>query len=192
MMEPGISDHGLLCIKGDEELKRQRYGFKFINKVIDMEGYNIEVTNSWNKAIVGNPDNVMWRKLMRLQHLISKMSKPLIGIQCQIKEARCNLQEAQERLQTKRMNNQVIMQEKLWNENLIELIEIDEQVMSQRAKVDWIRLGDGNNAYFHATLRSKQKIMRIIQLYKEDNGVATNHDDIAMEILKFLWKSYKD
>lgn len=68
-----------------------------------------------------------------------------------------------------RLNDQEILQEKFWNNKLMELIDIDEQVMSQKAKSNWIKLGDGNNAFFHATVKCRRIGMRIYQLHREDN-----------------------
>lgn len=47
-MEPGVSDHALLCIKGGEgeKLERKPTCFKFINIVTDVKGYDEEVRNN--------------------------------------------------------------------------------------------------------------------------------------------------
>lgn len=46
VLEHGISDHVILCLTGEENMKRCYAGFKFINDVIDMAGYNEEVSKS--------------------------------------------------------------------------------------------------------------------------------------------------
>lgn len=35
--------------------------------------------------------------------------------------------------------------------------EFEEQILRQIAKIGWMRMGDGNNAYFHASLKSKHQ-----------------------------------
>lgn len=32
---------------------------------------------------------------------------------------------------------------------------MDEQLLRKGVKIEWLKLGDGNNAYFHATLKAK-------------------------------------
>lgn len=81
-------------IKGDLEIKIH-YGFKFINKVAKLDGYKDEVTKSWKIATKGNPINALWKKMMRLQLVIRKLSKPLVGIKQQIEKARSALKEVQ-------------------------------------------------------------------------------------------------
>ncbi|XP_058751951.1 uncharacterized protein LOC131625068 [Vicia villosa] len=83
------------------------------------------------------------------------------------------------------MNENWIKKEKYQTEKLLELITTEEHIMRQRAKVSWIRLGDGNNAYFHASVKSKQSKMHIQKLCKEDGTVVTSYEDITQEVLQF-------
>lgn len=39
------------------------------------------------------------------------------------------------------------------NVELIKWLEVDERIMSQRAKIKWLKLGDDNKAYFHASVK---------------------------------------
>ncbi|XP_058750195.1 uncharacterized protein LOC131623214 [Vicia villosa] len=66
ILEPGISDHAMLCIKGNEQVVRKKTSFKFINAVIEAEGYRTEVEKNWKRKIHGNNSQMMWNKLKRL------------------------------------------------------------------------------------------------------------------------------
>ncbi|XP_058752429.1 uncharacterized protein LOC131625599 [Vicia villosa] len=132
VMGPNISDHSLLCLKGEGRVVKKR-NFKFLNMVTELEGYNSEVEKNWRNK------GTLWTKLSRLQHVMRKFSRPLI----------------------------------------------DEQIARQRSKIAWIRLGDGNNSFFHASLRSKQKLNMISRLHKDDGTVAESQQDIEEEVLRF-------
>lgn len=41
------------------------------------------------------------------------------------------------------------------------LNDTKEHVLRQNAKIKWIRLGDRNNSYFHASLKSKHQGTRL-------------------------------
>lgn len=51
------------------------------------------------------------------------------------------------------------MKVKNYTEEVLKWSETEEQVLRQRAKINRLRLGDGNNAYFHAYMKAKQERM---------------------------------
>lgn len=42
------------------------------------------------------------------------------------------------------------MEIKHWTEEILNRIELEEKILMQKSKVSWLKLGDGNNSYFHA------------------------------------------
>lgn len=54
--------------------------------------------------------------------------------------------------------------------------------------MEWLRLGDGKNAYFHASLKSKQRQTKLDSL-KDENGDTLHHqDDIEPKITRYYKK----
>ena len=70
-------------------------------------------------------------------------------------------------------------------ETMIRWNEIDEEILQQRSKLDWLKLGDGNNAYFHASIRAKHKAKSIDKLELDDGSVVQDQDEIEAEVLRF-------
>lgn len=68
------------------------------------------------------------------------MSKLLLGIGRQIEEGRANLISIQNELSKDKMNKGLIQKEKERDDELIKLNEIEEAILRQKTKVDWIRL----------------------------------------------------
>lgn len=67
---------------------------------------------------------------------------------------------------------------------------LEEEILYQRAKLEWIRKGDNNTAYYHATLKAKNHHKSMDMLQSEDGTVLTNQEDIKQEEVKFyscLW-----
>lgn len=60
ILAPYISDHVILYLDShDQDKIRRRSKFKFLNNVIEVEGYHAEVTNSWRTHIAGRSMNVL-------------------------------------------------------------------------------------------------------------------------------------
>jgi hypothetical protein len=55
------------------------------------------------------------------------------------------------------MNPLHILHVKACTEEVIKWCNMEEQMFQQKAKIDWLKLGDGNNRYFHASIKAKQK-----------------------------------
>lgn len=55
----------------------------------------------------------------------------------------------------------------------------------QKSKVDWIKLGDGNNAYFYANLKDKNKKTTLHRLKGNQGNNLTEIKDMEKEVLRF-------
>lgn len=93
---------------------------------------------------------------MRLYHVIIKLSKPLGGIKATIERMRVELDDAQKEMLNYKMNNQIIEKMNRCIEKVIHLNDLEEQDLRKKAKIDWLRLDDGNDIFFHASLKAKK------------------------------------
>ncbi|XP_058725840.1 uncharacterized protein LOC131597146 [Vicia villosa] len=85
-------------------------------------------------------------------------------------------------------NTMLIHESKDWTDKIIVAIEEEEKILQQRAIADWIKLGDANNAYFHAIVRGRQKQNGIHILVDQNGSNLTEPKDMEVEVLRF----YKD
>jgi hypothetical protein len=65
---------------------------------------------------------------------------------------------------------------------------MEEQMLRQKAKIDWLKLGDGNNRYFHVSIKAKQRQCEFRSIYREDGTMVTTHEDIEQEVLGLYGK----
>ncbi|CAL5198478.1 unnamed protein product [Lathyrus oleraceus] len=72
-----------------------------------------------------------------------------------------------------------------WTKDLIQTTEIEEKMLLQKLKLNWSKLGDGNAAYFHATIRGKNKKAGIYKLEDPIGTILTEHKEIEKEIIRF-------
>lgn len=66
--------------------------------------------------------------------------------------------------------------------------EIKDNVLRQRSKIDWSRIGDGNNKYFHASIKMRQNFKKMSMLQKDDGTYVTTQHEIGNEVLEFYKK----
>ena len=82
-----------------------------------------------------------------------------------------------------KMNIHKIEKVKNCTMNMINLSNIEENLLRQRAKINWTRPGDINNSYFYANLKIKLSQANIDNL-KDDNGKQlTNQTELEDEFL---------
>lgn len=80
-------------------------------------------------------------------------------------------------------NTQIIMDVKTCTEEVLKWSQIEEHILRQRAKINWLRLRDGNNRYSYAHVKAKNMHNGIRRLYKKDGILLANKEDIENEIL---------
>ncbi|XP_025983877.1 uncharacterized protein [Glycine max] len=126
ILPPSISDHALLCVEGYEEV----------------------VQNSWNRPIRGTPMHVLWQKLQRLKPELVQLGKSMTNTKHELVKARRDLELAQNATTHNRMDGNLIDTVKRCTDRVINWNEMEDSMLRQRAKVDWLRMGDENNAFF--------------------------------------------
>ncbi|CAK8564653.1 unnamed protein product [Lathyrus sativus] len=187
MLPPSVSDHSLLFLTGNDQVhKRYRKPiFRFYNCIMDFEGYGALVENNWSVPIKGNPMFILWNKLMRLQPALRNFSKPARHNDQQLIQARNRLNTTQTSLEADPMNATIITRIKKQKVEIIKLQELEENILRQKSKLDWLKWGDGNNSYFHASVKAKNNSKNISQLIKEDGTILTVQADIEDEVLDY-------
>ncbi|KAI5424694.1 hypothetical protein KIW84_030759 [Lathyrus oleraceus] len=168
IMEPNVSNHVMLCLSRPDQISKIKKQFEFLNVITTMEGFLTIVADNWNVPIQG--------------HAMANN---------QLQAARDDLNKGQQNLSQDRMNDEKIRKVKGCTEEVLKWRNIEEQVLRQRAKLDWLRWGDGNNVYFHATIKAKAKQAQMYTLKATDGRQLSNQDEKLRK--KFLsFKFYGD
>ncbi|XP_058723365.1 uncharacterized protein LOC131595109 [Vicia villosa] len=156
-----------------------------INDIIGGNEYNAIVKNSWEQDELGRPMYKLWKKLIRLQPHLRKLTTEVTrGVQ-NIQDSRVMLDQAQKALSADMFNQQLIENEKFWCEEVINNTELEEKILLQKSKIDWLKLGDGNNQYFYANLKEKNRQASLHKLEDKNGRSLTEFTDMENEILNF-------
>ncbi|CAK8569079.1 unnamed protein product [Lathyrus sativus] len=127
----------------------------------------------------------LWRKLHRLEPAIKPLIKKVTDIQIQSQQARKDLLQAQEHLNSHLFDSQAIEQVKLCNDHLIQLNQVEESILMQKAKITWLKLRDNNNSFFHALVKEMNKHKRLYTLTSLNGNVISTQKTIEEEIIEF-------
>lgn len=76
------------------------------------------------------------------------------------------------------MNKNLIHKVKDKSTDILKWQEIEEKTLHQKAKIEWIKLGNGNNQYFHATVKAKNNSKRLTRVCKADGTKLITSGDI--------------
>lgn len=77
---------------------------------------------------------------------------------------------------------------------------MEKRILKQRSKIDWLNVGDGNNSYFHTSLKEKHRQTQMHTL-ENDNGIVLpikvilmrrflTSTEILWELLQIAFKAY--
>lgn len=58
-------------------------------------------------------------------------------------------------------------------------------MLKQKAKLGWLKLGCGNNKYFHAFIKARHKLKSMSTQQKDYDTLLTANDDIHREVMDF-------
>jgi hypothetical protein len=134
------------------------------------------VEGAWAKNNVGpNAMQATCANLSRLAVLLKDWSHTSFGsVRREIKR----LETALRRLRSSPISDAVIAEEKVVERLLCELFEREEIMVRQRSRVDWLREGDRNTAFFHAKATARKKANRIASLQHENGTLCSDQEEI--------------
>lgn len=76
-------------------------------------------------------------------------------------------------------------QVKYWTDGIIKRTETEEKILSQKAKMDWLQLGDYNNKHFHAIVNQKNKQKSLLRIESQTGEHLTDFQDLEKKIMSF-------
>ncbi|GKG07024.1 hypothetical protein Tco_0329993, partial [Tanacetum coccineum] len=118
----------------------------------------------------------MYKLVHKLKHLKKPLRKLLIdkgNLHENVKRLRHELDTVQRDLDKDPLNVVLREEEALYLQAFTDAILLEERFLKQKAKVNWLRDGDSNSAYFHKSVKNYISRNRI--------DVITNSDGVMLE-----------
>ncbi|XP_062158093.1 uncharacterized protein LOC133865680 [Alnus glutinosa] len=91
------------------------------------------------------------------------------GWRVEVLQARSDLAKAQSKFLASRDNADCQKKERECLHLLVSLSAAEENFLKQKSRVNWLNLGDGNNAFFHKSVKIRNSY-NLIKMLKDDNG----------------------
>lgn len=172
------SDHcpALLCIP--DWIGKKRRSFRFMNFLAEKKEFHQTVKENWNEPITGYAMFVLAKRLKNMKKHIRELNRKNGNVFVKVKVLREELKKVQAELDKDPKNGKLREEEIVFNNAYKDAVLDEERVLKQKAKVEWLREGDQNSAYFHNLLKGRMSKSRIVSV-KDDMGREYTDEDIA-------------
>ncbi|KAH0709290.1 hypothetical protein KY284_010717 [Solanum tuberosum] len=169
ILERHFSDHCPLSVKMKEHDGKGPKPFRFYNYMAEHKIFITEVEESCNRRSAAKTMYEVWLKLKQMKVVMKNTAKKEFGnIEEKIIAARVALRNYQNtHTDPTRGQNQCHVEKQLKQE-LEKWILVEESIIQQKSRVQWLKKGDSNTSYFFACLKNRQAQNQIRRLITED------------------------
>lgn len=183
---PGLSDHCPLVFTVDKEENEGGRPFRFLNALASHDQFKEAVVMGWGEAQGNATMNQVWMKLKNVKKELKKLnSKEFAQVAEKVEDARHRLYEAQVQLQDDIANIELQQAEREHTHQLKYWSAVEESIMKQKSRIDWLKLGDANTKFFHASMKQRQQRNRMKTIFKADNTLCKEPKEIRAEVENF-------
>ncbi|CAN1776350.1 hypothetical protein LINPERHAP1_LOCUS13626, partial [Linum perenne] len=170
------SDHAPLTIILDPTIRTSRRGFKYEESWLFDSSYLHQVQHNWCKGSSST------ESLKFCAIALTDWKKKVIGNNSNIISQLLHELDVLSSLQTTPLNAQRIIN---INGELAKRWSMQEAYWSQRAKSDWLQLGDNNTKFFHRSTQQRRSLNSITSLLTDDDTLLNTPPDLSAHIVQF-------
>ncbi|GKD46127.1 putative RNA-directed DNA polymerase, partial [Tanacetum coccineum] len=178
-----VSDHSPAILRVPMISGFKQRPFKFSNILVHNPRFKDIVSNGWQYSMRGF---WMFKVVNRLKLLKKPLRKLLYdhGNLCEnVKRLRHELDEAQTTLDSDPSNIELREEEVTYLQAFNDATLMEDRFIMQKAKVEWLRLGDANTAYFHSVVKSQVTGNRIDSI-TNDSGICMEGDQVPLMFIE--------
>ena len=195
-----ISDHSpaLLVIPNGGVKKKK--AFRMSNFITEKEEFLNVVKNEWGKSIAGFQMYKVTQKMKLMKHKLNKLSWKNGNVHDRVEVLRGKVKTAQDEVDKHPFCEERKKQSCKVLQEYCEAVRDEDNLLKQKAKIEWLKEGDRNTKFFHKILKSRQHKSRIMTICDE-NGASFENEHVAVKfwnifisswVLKMLLKNYKE
>ena len=149
------SDHSPAILKLPTKAKFKPKPFKFANLLVLDKKFKDVVRDIWEEQVTGFS---MYQVVQKLKSLKKPLRKLLIdkgNIHNNVTNLRMELEKIQMELDKDPHNPNLREAEAIHLQNYNEAVITEERFLKQKAKIEWLQVGDSNSAYFHRVVKTR-------------------------------------
>ncbi|GJY18409.1 protein LAZ1 [Tanacetum coccineum] len=175
-----ISDHSLAVLKIHKISKEKPKPFKFFNFLTYKPEFMKVVNEHWNVNVNGYNMFKLVKKMKLLKKPMRKLMHSQGNIHDRVDRLRHELDEVQIALDKDPSSVDLREEEAAYLTAFNKAILDEERFLKQKAKIEWLREGDGNSAYFHRSVNARVSRSHIDCITDQNNVV---HERNSVPIL---------
>ncbi|XP_059301906.1 uncharacterized protein LOC132053823 [Lycium ferocissimum] len=147
--DPYFSDHSMLCVTFASDQRRSARPFRFLNHLTTHTDFHEVVKQVWDTPMQGSHMTLIWNKLKLMKEEMKKMNhQEFSNVEQRIQSYRQQLSEVQEQLRDCFSDPTLYATEKEIKLSLEKWILVEESILRQKSRVQWLKLGDTNSKIF--------------------------------------------
>ncbi|XP_019258094.1 PREDICTED: uncharacterized protein LOC109236376 [Nicotiana attenuata] len=186
VMDPGCSDHLPLKISFIDKEESGLKPFKFLNHLADHEDFLEIVNKAWIGGWTGDKMKDVWEKLKRVKIAMKKLNAEEYNVVGgRIAKCREQLCILQEQMRKPGQPSTMTLAEKETKLQLEKWLRVEESILKQKSRIQWLKLGDGNNAYFYASMKNRNSQNKIQKLTRSNGTVTQTKQEMEDEVMSF-------
>ncbi|GJY89249.1 hypothetical protein Tco_0503877 [Tanacetum coccineum] len=169
-----ISDHSpsVLCIPTLSRVKPRP--FKFFNILTTHEKFLDVVKGNWEQQVSGFHMYRVVKKLKNMKKPFWKLLYDKGNLHANVSRVRAELDSIQTLLDADPFNAILREREASCVVEFNEAVLLEERFLKQKAKIQWLKEGDSNSAYFHKAVKSRTSRSRIDAVTNSEGVVFEN------------------
>lgn len=179
----GISDHSpaVLCCPG--VIKKVHKSFRMANYITDKDEFGDIVKEVWKEDFQGYEMYKMVHKLKALKPHLNKLNWKNGNLFDKVEELRGKLHDVQTKIDKDPLNKTLRNEEVQIIGDYNSALQDEEKLLCQKARVDWLKEGDRNSAYFHKVLKGRINRSRIHTVMGND-GIVYEKEQVGVQFVK--------
>ena len=159
VLQPGLSDHCPMVTNLNfrpDSGRSKKFPFKFFNFWADHPAFLELVKEAWNVDVFGTPMYRLTRKLKSVKAALKAFNlHSFAKLRERVVEAKENLIQAQSALLHNSNDLNLVDNEKRCLKVFHDLACAEEGFLKQKARIQWLKLGDQNTNFFRKTIKAR-------------------------------------
>ncbi|GJV34113.1 aspartic peptidase [Tanacetum coccineum] len=170
-----ISDHASCVLKIPTLSAAKPKPFKFFNFLAYKENFIGVVSDQWSYHVTGHYMYQVVQKMKALKKPFRKLLHDQGNLHARVNRLRDELDEVQKALDRDPSNSGLRDEEVVYVQAFSEAKLDEEQFLRQKAKIEWLEVGDSNSDYFHKSIKCHNQRSRIDLITTADNVEVTGN-----------------
>ncbi|XVF75809.1 hypothetical protein PTKIN_Ptkin13bG0216700 [Pterospermum kingtungense] len=188
-LSPEISDHCAILVRLKAQVCSKPKPFKFFNCWIQYLNFLKVVEDSWSLPVANNidPMNSLFLKLKRLKLVFKQFNRDKFGnLSGKVHDKRTELADLQNKILSSTNPTVLITKEITIKAELQNLLLAEESFYKQKARNDWINLGDQNTKFFQQMVAAQYNRTMIKSLVDEHGSKVDDYDVLCDMIVSYF------